>query len=41
MSTCAVTYNLSHGRVQAEKKKRKRKKSKGKIIELEAKTIAI
>ncbi len=39
MVTCAITFNLSHGRVKVENKRKKN--SKGNIIELEAKTIAI
>ena len=41
ISTCAITFNLSHGKVRVEKKSKKNNNAKGKIIELETKTIAI
>ena len=41
ISTCAITFNLSHGKVIAEKRSKRKNKGKGKVIELEAKTIAI
>ena len=41
ISTCAITFNLSRGKVRAEKKSKKNNNAKGKIIELETKTIAI
>ncbi len=41
ISTCAITFNLSHGKVRVEKKSKKNDNAKGKIIELETKTIAI
>lgn len=41
ISTCAITFNLSHEKVKVEKNNKKNKKDKEKIIEVEAKTIAI
>lgn len=41
ISTCAITFNLSHGKVRVEKKSKRKGISKGNVIELEAKTIAI
>ena len=39
MSTCAIVFNLSHGKLKVENKRKR--KYKGNVIKLEAKTIVI
>lgn len=41
ITTCAIIFNLSHGKVKVEGNSNKRKNLEGKVIELKTKTIAI